>query len=65
MNVIMSITDHAIPHSRASRDFRAKYPDDVLLEQINGILNNIISLIASTWKGHSSIDNKNFKACRF
>ena len=36
MNVIMSIAGHAIPHNRASRDFRAKYPDDVLLDQING-----------------------------
>lgn len=36
MNIIMSITSHAIPHNRASRDFRAKYPDDVLLDQING-----------------------------
>lgn len=36
MNVIMSIADHAIPNQRASRDFRAKYPDDVLLDQISG-----------------------------
>ena len=36
MNIIMSITSHAIPQNRASRDFRAKYPDDVLLDQING-----------------------------
>ena len=36
MNVIMSIADKAIPDKRAPRDFRAKYPDDVLLEQISG-----------------------------
>lgn len=36
MNVIMSIADHVIPDNRASRDFRAKYPDDVLLDQISG-----------------------------
>lgn len=36
MNVIMCIADQAIPGSRASRDFRVKYPDDVLLDQING-----------------------------
>lgn len=36
MNVIMSIADRAIPDQRASRDFRAKYPDDVLLDQISG-----------------------------
>jgi len=36
MNVIMSIADQAIPDRRALRDFRAKYPDDVLLDQISG-----------------------------
>lgn len=36
MNVIMSITEQAIPENRASRDFQAKYPDDVIVEQING-----------------------------
>ncbi len=36
MNVIMSIADQVIPDRRAPRDFRAKYPDDVLLEQISG-----------------------------
>lgn len=36
MNVIMSIADRVIPDKRAPRDFRAKYPDDVLLEQISG-----------------------------
>lgn len=36
MNVIMSIADLVIPDQRASRDFRAKYPDDVLLDQISG-----------------------------
>ena len=38
MTVIMCIADQAIPDHRASRDFRAKYPDDVILEQINGEL---------------------------
>lgn len=36
MNVIMTLADKVIPDRRASRDFRAKYPDDVLLDQING-----------------------------
>lgn len=36
MNVIMSIADQVIPDRRTSRDFRAKYPDDVLLDQISG-----------------------------
>ena len=36
MNVIMSIADQVIPDQRAPRDFRAKYPDDVLLDQISG-----------------------------
>ena len=36
MNVIMCIADQAIPDNRASRDFRVKYPDDVVLDQING-----------------------------
>ena len=36
MTVIMNIMDEAIPQRRASRDFRAKYPDDVLLDQISG-----------------------------
>lgn len=36
MTVIMNIMEEAIPHRRASRDFRAKYPDDVLLDQISG-----------------------------
>lgn len=30
--------DEAISNRRASRDFRAKYPDDVLLDQISGEL---------------------------
>ena len=36
MNVIMSIANQVIPDKRAPRDFRAKYPDDVLLDQISG-----------------------------
>ena len=36
MNAIMSIADQAIPNDRACRDFRVKYPDDVMLDQING-----------------------------
>jgi len=36
MTVIMCIADQAIPDHRTSRDFRAKYPDDVILDQING-----------------------------
>jgi hypothetical protein len=39
MNVIMSIVDQVVPEQRASRDFRAKYPDDVLLDQISGEYN--------------------------
>lgn len=38
MNVIMSIAERVIPDRRTSRDFRAKYPDDVLLDQISGEL---------------------------
>ncbi len=36
MTVIMNIMDESIPQKRASRDFRVKYPDDVLLDQISG-----------------------------
>ena len=36
MNVILSIIEDAIPDTRSPRHFRAKYPDDVLLDQING-----------------------------
>ena len=36
MNVILSIIEDAIPTTRSPRHFRAKYPDDVLLDQING-----------------------------
>lgn len=42
MNVIMSIAEQAIPDSRASRDFRSKYPDDVLLDQINGEIYRVL-----------------------
>ena len=43
MNVIMSIANKVIPDRRASRDFRAKYPDDVLIDQISGeyVLKNV------------------------
>ena len=36
MNVILTIIEDAIPDTRSPRHFRAKYPDDVLLDQING-----------------------------
>lgn len=36
MNVILNIIEEAIPDTRSPRHFRAKYPDDVLLDQING-----------------------------
>ena len=36
MNVIFSIVQDAVPEHYTSKDFRAKYPDDVVLEQING-----------------------------
>ena len=37
MNVIMGIVEEAAgPRQRAPRDFRVKYPDDVLVDQING-----------------------------
>ena len=44
MNVIFAITQgtpspsliDAVPEHHTCRDFRAKYPDDVLVDQING-----------------------------
>ena len=36
MNVIFAITRQAAPDHHTCRDFRAKYPDDVLVDQING-----------------------------
>ena len=36
MNVIFAITKDAVPDHHTCRDFRAKYPDDVLVDQING-----------------------------
>ena len=36
MNVIFAITQDAVPGHHTCRDFRAKYPDDVLVDQING-----------------------------
>lgn len=36
MNVIMTLAELAIPGGRAPCHFRAKYPDDILLDQLNG-----------------------------
>ena len=36
MNIVLTIIEDAIPNTRSPRHFRAKYPDDVLLDQING-----------------------------
>lgn len=37
VNVLMVIAEDALgPEGKASRDFRAKYPDDVALDQVNG-----------------------------
>ena len=36
MDVIAMIAKDNCPDSRARRDFRMKYPDDVLLHQLNG-----------------------------
>lgn len=36
MNVIFAITQDAVPEHHTCRDFRAKYPDDVIVDQING-----------------------------
>lgn len=49
MNVIMNIMDEAIPQRRASRDFRAKYPDDVLLDQISGECIIMFEFLAVLW----------------
>jgi hypothetical protein len=38
MDVIAMIAKDNCPDSRARRDFRMKYPDDVLLHQLNGPL---------------------------
>ncbi|CAI8050700.1 Lateral signaling target protein 2 homolog [Geodia barretti] len=38
MNVIFAVTRDAVPEHHTCRDFRAKYPDDVLVDQINGPL---------------------------
>ena len=43
MNVIFAITQDAVPGHHTCRDFRAKYPDDVLVEQINGEYNSVCS----------------------
>lgn len=36
MSVIIGIVQEAIPEHRAPCDFRVKYPDDVLLDRIQG-----------------------------
>lgn len=36
MNVIFAVIQEALPEYCGVRDFRAKYPDDVLVDQING-----------------------------
>ena len=36
MNVVFAVTRDAVPDHHTCRDFRAKYPDDVLVDQING-----------------------------
>lgn len=36
MNVIFAVIQEAVPEYSTARDFRAKYPDDVLVDQING-----------------------------
>lgn len=36
MDVVMVIIQAACPDSRARRDYRMKYPDDILLHQLNG-----------------------------
>ncbi|XP_050397337.1 lateral signaling target protein 2 homolog isoform X2 [Patella vulgata] len=38
LNIIQQIMDEAIPHQRASRDFRVKFPDDVIQENLSGQL---------------------------
>ena len=36
MNIIMTLMQQSIPGGRTPCHFRAKYPDDILLDQING-----------------------------
>lgn len=38
LNVIQAIMEEAIPGQRANRDFRVKFPDDVLQENLAGQL---------------------------
>lgn len=38
LGICHEIMDEAIPDSRADRDFRAKFPDDVLQENMSGLL---------------------------
>ncbi|CAG0914517.1 unnamed protein product [Notodromas monacha] len=38
LNIITEMMDYVIPHDRAQRDFRVKYPDDVLQDNLAGQL---------------------------
>ncbi|KAL3243488.1 hypothetical protein MRX96_020548 [Rhipicephalus microplus] len=38
LGICHDIMDEAIPNARANRDFRAKFPDDVLQENMSGLL---------------------------
>ncbi|KAH8008797.1 hypothetical protein HPB51_005844 [Rhipicephalus microplus] len=38
LGICNDIMDEAIPNARANRDFRAKFPDDVLQENMSGLL---------------------------
>ena len=38
LNVVEKIMDDAIPSQRASRDFRVKFPDDVMQDNLGGQL---------------------------
>ena len=49
MNIILCIVQQAIPADQvASRDYRVKYPDDVLLDQINGKCSHIVHYYLQT-----------------
>ena len=38
MDIIMQCVEEAVPETeRASRDFRVKYPDDMVMESLNGM----------------------------
>ena len=36
MDVIMTVIQEVCPDTRARRDYRMKYPDDIILHQLNG-----------------------------